>query len=377
MSRFPNSALVCLTVFLWVASLCHSVPIRDKIKSNGFADKWRKFSAGGFTKPSSSSFAWEAFIHGPTGVASSNERSGPFSLTAEKRYPWSLPRKHISHNADNTGLDPNMEEETLKQQTIKEEELIIETSRRFVDAWSDFLCQGKISLGILRCEKEYENNRNSKRNVPWRKQKHPTGGVPAPPNCIEASSSSLLARFTTFPVKLLEFGKPVESSLASFVHDNETENSKKDQIVLGSWDIPLVGGGLVLEDDEVQGHSLGSSSTSRADCRGKLMFAIVKRTGSQGESKGGTSTEYELVTGIRNYRPWLAGGGFTEETRTHDSIWDALKANRETTTRRLCHGFYLSTQSMVHAYVTWRFHNAWKKELTTAVRTTSNAATNQ
>lgn len=162
----------------------------------------------------------------------------------------------------------------------------------------------------------------------------------------------------------------MESSLPSYAHENESQNSKNNKVVLGSWDIPLVGGGLVLEEDESQEQGLGSSSTSRPDSRGKLMFAIVKTTALQEEIKGGSSTEYEIITGIRNYRPWLAGGGNTEDTGAHDNIWDALKANRETTTRRLCHGFYLSTQSMVHAYVTWRFHHAWKKELLTAVRAT-------
>lgn len=313
-------------------------------------------------------------MHGPTGVASSNERSGPFSLSTDKPSPWTLLRKKMFHDEGktcSTHFDSHNGEGKSEQQTVKEEELIIETSRRFVNSWSDFLCQGKISFGILRCEKGYESKKNMKRHIASRFQIKPKGGISTPRNTTEASSSSLLARFTTFPVKLLEFGKPVESSLPSYAHENENQNNKNNKVILGSWDIPLVGGGLVLEEDESQEQSLGSSGTSRPDSRGKLMFAIVKTTALQEEIKGGSSTEYEIITGIRNYRPWLAGGGYTEDTGAHDNIWDALKANRETTTRRLCHGFYLSTQSMVHAYVTWRFHHAWKKELLTAVRETN------
>ena len=365
MRRFIHRALGSLAVLLWIASLCRGAPIRDT-KS----------------KPPPSSFTWEAFIHGPTGEASSNERSGPFSLATIKPSLWSLLRKRISNGGgeSSSSLSIDQDETELKEQLVREEEhLIVETSRQFVDAWSAFLCQGSISLGILRCEKEKNDSKKTKRG--WRKLLKPKrSSIAVQDNCTALSSSSLLARFTTFPVKLLTFGSPVESSCSSFIYQDGVEDTNQNStVILGSWDIPLEGGALLLGDDELQEQK--SRSKGKYECRGKLMFAIVKKTGLTDKSEGddsieslGDSSSYEIITGIRNYQPWLAGGGYTDEKKKHDNIWDALKANRETTTRRLCHGFYLSTQSMVHAYVTWRFHHAWKKELTAAVRTTTKTA---
>jgi len=362
MKGFIRPSLGSFAIFLWIASFCRGAPVRDNRN-----------------KPPPSSFTWEAFIHGPTGVASSNERSGHFLLSTNRPSLWSLLRRKISNEAgDSESLSIDQDDAELEQQLIKEEEhLIVETSRQFVDAWSDFLCQGSISLGILRCEKERNDEKKTKRKARLRRLFKPNSRIAVPDNSTAVSSSSLLARFTTFPVKLLEFGNPVESSSPSFVYERGVKNTNQNStVVLGSWDIPLQGGALILEKDESQEKSSLSSTKSDFRCRGKLMFAIVKTT--LDKNKGVDSIEsriddssYEIITGIRNYRPWLAGGGYTEENERHDNIWDALKANRETTTRRLCHGFYLSTQSMVHAYVTWRFHKAWKKELATAVRTTT------
>jgi hypothetical protein len=398
--RFIPLTFELLAVVFFIASCCQGAPIRDNNKPNGFVGRWRKSSwkpragaeknkdtdnssndIGGFLSPSTSFFNWEAFIHGPTGVASSNERSGPFALTTGKASRWPLLRKKTSHTAavvgdsDSFGLQPQ-EEQERKQRMVKEEDhLIVETSRQFVNTWSDFLCQGSISFGILRCMKE-KSNKEKKRKAIWQRQMkkvNPTGGIAAADNSQTVSSSSLLARFVPLPVKLLEFGKIVESSPSSVDNHGDNVINQKGLIVLGSWDIPLQGGSLLLEDDE-----------SGPDYRGKLMFAIARKTQLPDEDQSDDSIEscrnsnsYQIITGIRDYRPWLAGGGYTsksEENKTHDNVWDAIKANRETTTRKLCHGFYLSTQSMVHAYVTWRFHSAWRQQLATTVRTTRTTA---
>ncbi len=368
MKEFIRPSLGSLAVFLWIVSFCRGAPVRDNRN-----------------KPPPSSFTWEAFIHGPTGVASSNERSGPFKLAKNRPSLWSLLRKKISTEAvESESLSSDQDREELEQQLTREEEhLIVETSRQFVDAWSDFLCQGSISLGILRCEKERNDEKKTKRKAGLRRLLKPKSSVAVPDNRTAVTSSSLLARFTPFAVKLLEFGNPVESSSPHFLYQRGVKSTTQNStVVLGSWDIPLQGGALIFEDDQPQEQKSSLSTKHDSRCRGKLMFAIVKTTPDK--NKGGDSIEsrvddssYEIITGIRNYRPWLAGGGYAEENEKHDNIWDALKANRETTTRRLCHGFYLSTQSMVHAYVTWRFHNAWKKELVTAVRTTMKSASDK
>ena len=82
----------------------------------------------------SSFFTWDASIDGPTGVASSTERSGPFALTKKTTTRSSQSRKR-----------------QRKRRIIEEERLIIETSRKFCITWPDFLCQGSVSFGFLRC----------------------------------------------------------------------------------------------------------------------------------------------------------------------------------------------------------------------------------
>jgi len=285
----------------------------------------------------------------------------------------------------------SIEQKERMQQTINEEEqLVLETSRQLVNTWSDFLCQGSISFGILECVKKNHNDKKTKmemkRIARLRRQmkkrikmrirkkfdidKKVANLSPPPP------SSSLMARFVPFPVKLLEFGKMVESSSpSSDIHSN----SNADLVVLGSWEIPLQGGTLILEDEE-------PSSSSATDYRGKLTFVIAKTTRSDEECKRIKSIEscrnrYQIMTSIVDYRPWLAGGGYVSKpkknaTNATTRIWDALKDNRETTTRQLCHAFYLSTQSMVHAYVTWRFHKKWRANLMTAAKTNRTVEAN-
>eukprot|EP00536_Pseudo-nitzschia_multiseries_P013468 jgi/Psemu1/309994/fgenesh1_kg.576_\ len=282
-------------------------------------------------------------------------------------------------------------------------------SRRVVDTWSDFLCRGSISLGILRCAKENDNESKIEkvRKLRWpRKRKMIT--PPSSDNDVldnddsTVSSSSLMARFVPIPVKLLEFGKAVESlPPSSSLHlEGERTDDKCDNdglVILGSWDVPLKGGTLILQDDEPQQQELEESSSCSSDYLGKLTFAIAKTTPSRTpDQRNGGSAEksplnnYQIITGIEDYRPWLAGGGYTSNVsqnddtdhlrglaRTKNKVRNALTANRETTTRQLCHAFYLSTQSMVHAYVTWRFHHEWRKELEAVVRSAAKADTDR
>lgn len=410
-----------LAIVLFIASCCQGVPVRGKNNINGSVGKWREISSklragsskkgrklhtvdnnedtadhidddvGDVSSQPQSFFSWEASIHGPTGVASSNERSGPFSLTTKKATPWPQLRRTESKDSDGDSHSvclQDEEEQERKQRMMEEEErLIVETSRQFVNTWSDFLCRGSISFGILRCMKE-TNAKKRKRITIRRKQRQkadPTGGVAPTGKSRKIKSSSLMARFSAVPVKLLEFGKIVESSPSpspSICDDGDEESENKGLVVLGSWDIPLQGGSLILEDDKSQKKRSKSSGRRKRGNRGKLTFAIAKTTRLPDEDQEDDDFEscrhgnsYQIITGITNYRPFLAGGGYTskfEEGKTHDNIWDALKANRETTTRRLCHAFYLSTQSMVHAYVTWRFHHAWRQELENAVQKKEN-----
>jgi hypothetical protein len=88
------------------------------------------------------------------------------------------------------------------------------------------------------------------------------------------------------------------------------------------WEIPIRGGLLALPTDKDN------------KVFGKLTFSVAKE-----------QSNYRLTTQIVGYRPWLAG--------TRPSI----------VRQRL----YLSTQSVLHAYIMWRFHRTWQTELQVGV----------
>jgi hypothetical protein len=85
------------------------------------------------------------------------------------------------------------------------------------------------------------------------------------------------------------------------------------------WEIPIEGG------------FLSKCGPKRGD-RGKLTFQVS------------TAKEDRLLleTHIVDYRPWLVGGAPVPVMRKL---------------------LYSSTQSVVHGYITWRFHKAWQQKL--------------
>jgi len=165
------------------------------------------------------------------------------------------------------------------------------------------------------------------------------------------ASSTLRARFIPFPVTFLEFGKMVESSNDNHDNDDGLNN------VLASWDIPLQGGALVLQADQDTRSKLQGNNYPR----GKLTFTIqnTKQTHRTWEDTDEESPRYQIITRIVDYRPWLAGGGWSSSPHIEP-------------TRRLRHAFYLSTQSVVHAYMTFLFHRTWRQNLTTALMIENN-----
>jgi hypothetical protein len=85
-----------------------------------------------------------------------------------------------------------------------------------------------------------------------------------------------------------------------------------------AWEIPIQGGFLSL-------------TGPRNNTRGKLTFQVHQK-----------HDRVCLQMNIVDYRPWLAGQAPVPLVRK---------------------SLYLSTQSIVHAYITWRFHQAWRHEL--------------
>jgi hypothetical protein len=315
----------------------------------------------------SSFFTWDASIDGPTGVASSKERSGPFALTKKSTTRSAQSRKR-----------------QRKRRIIEEERLIIETSRKFCTTWPDFLCQGSVSFGFLRCVKTEEEEeeemkiRRSATTITKRQNRIPD------PQSLKTTTTksmednraslSLRPRFLPFPLTFLEFGKMVESSS----NDNNYKNGNDDNglVVLGSWDIPLNDGFLILQQKPHQ-----QQQRSNNCYRGKLIFAIAKtkKTPYGGKRKNNkdddeeSSPRYQIITRIVDYQPWLAGGGWSSSSASPSSTTTDTASTCDNTrthiepTRRLRHSFYLSTQSVVHAYMTWRFHRTWRNKLSTAL----------
>jgi hypothetical protein len=320
----------------------------------------------------SSFFTWDASIDGPTGVASSKERSGPFALTKKA-----------------TNISAQSRKRQRKRRIIEEERLIIEISRKFCTTWPDFLCQGSVSFGFLRCVKTEEEEKKKKKirrsaTTITKRQKR----IPNPQSLkttitttttksmeIDRASSSLRHRFLPFPLTFLEFGKMVESSSNDNNYKNN-DNDDNDLVVLGSWDIPLNDGLLILQQKPHQ-----QQQRSNNCYRGKLTFAIAKTKktpygGKREDNKDDdeeSSPRYQIITRIVDYQPWLAGGGWSSSSSSPSSTTIDTASTCDNTgthiepTRRLRHAFYLSTQSVVHAYMTWRFHRTWRNKLTTAL----------
>jgi hypothetical protein len=314
----------------------------------------------------SSFFTWDASIDGTTGVASSKERSGPFALTKKT-----------------TTSSPQSRKRQRKRRIMEEERLVIETSRKCCATWPDFLCQGSVSFGFLRCVKtEKKIIRRSvttitkRRNIIPNSQSLKTTTTTITKSMVDdRASSSLRSRFLPFPLTFLEFGKMTESSS----NDNNYKNHNDDDglVVLGSWDIPLNDGLLILQQKPHQQQQLQRFNNYY---RGKLTFAIAKtKKTPHGRGKREvkdddeeSSPRYQIITRIVDYQPWLAGGGWSSSSSSSNTATDIASTCDNTRThieptRRLRHAVYLSTQSVVHAYMTWRFHRTWRNKLNTAL----------
>mmetsp|Transcript_15453 Transcript_15453/g.28764 ORF Transcript_15453/g.28764 Transcript_15453/m.28764 type:complete len:275 (+) Transcript_15453:195-1019(+) len=132
------------------------------------------------------------------------------------------------------------------------------------------------------------------------------------------SSNTICIQPRFLPVSLLGFGKPQRQQKTNLV-------GKPRQQMVGMWEIPLKGGLLALVPH-----------------KGKLVFSISKTMKAPEKGAGTVNDIYQISTQIVDYQPWLAG---------HPPVSSIRK------------WLYLSTQSHIHAYITWRFHKAWKDEI--------------
>ncbi len=199
------------------------------------------------------SFKWEATLDRSTGVASSKEVS---VLTIEN---------------DNQSIDS-----TQRQR-----------SKDLVASWTDFLCQGSVTLGLLQA-------------------KH------------DPKSGKAFMHLKGFPTRsILTFGPLQESGK-------------------NAWELPISQSWLALPDP---------IRPSRFGCL-RFELKLSKPRTSQGQRLMST---YELQSNIVDYRPWLVGPSPVSRTRQY---------------------LYLHSQSWIHAYVTWRFHKAWRQALCSPLHST-------
>jgi hypothetical protein len=227
------------------------------------------------------SFTWEAAIDRPTGVATSREFSSVRIL----------------------------------QNDAIQDSVIQQTSKDFVASWADFLCQGRITFGLLQT-------------------KH---------DSIAGTASLHFRGFPRLPI--LTFGS--------------VQKRQPHQ-----WELPIMPSWLALppedeDEDEDDDHPTTKNKRGGPNHHfGSLRFKCkpIKnhrrgKSGREMDDKSSSAlTLVQLESQIVDYRPWLAG-----------------KARPISRVRKL---IYLNTQSRIHAYVTRRFHHAWREALTAAFNAT-------
>jgi hypothetical protein len=188
--------------------------------------------------------------------------------------------------------------------------------------------------------------------------KHATTTVSPIRTAVTDHVSSIQPRFLPCSMSLLNFGRPVEVTPCN--NKKRKRPLEKDVLCLGTWEIPLRGGWLALAAPTTATSIMSSSKHNKDNppkYYGKLWFAIGKikcyhdqqphlwhrKLQDYNDVESPSSAyHYQLTSRIIEYRPWLAGPAPVSPVRR----W-----------------MYLSTQSVFHAYITWRFHNEWEASI--------------
>ena len=98
------------------------------------------------------------------------------------------------------------------------------------------------------------------------------------------------------------------------------------------WEIPILPGWLARPDP------------IQKDYFGRLRFELKPMLEGSHRTKQ-PNAKLKLESSIVDYRPWLVGPAPVSRIRKY---------------------LYLNSQSQIHAYVTWRFHKAWGKLLSSS-----------
>lgn len=185
---------------------------------------------------------------------------------------------------------------------------IQQASKDFVATWPLFICRGSVSFGLLRV---YHN---------------------------DAVSGSCRVHIRGMKVPLLSFGPT---------------RQKRLDLSLGHWEIPLQNCWLALPDPKKCEKTFGhlrfrcllqqATGTARNDRQ--------PAAGNKNDRRTDCYCKYALESSLVEYRPRLLG-----IPKNHMLPYLHPMAQGRT-------WLYLHSQSLIHTYVVWRFHRAWRNFL--------------
>ena len=171
--------------------------------------------------------------------------------------------------------------------------LLMGLSKQLFTNYASWLCQGKVTLGLLRA-------------------------VPSTTN----GHTQLQDRFLGWT--LLEFGPPKGFQFSYTSTTMKNNPPVIEQTTTCQWSLPIMGGCLTVP------------LASKTPANSKVCLTLKQTTlSNQQDNK---NPHIQLQTELIDFRPRVVGA--------------AIPSNPLRT------GFYLGTQSIVHAFVMWRFHGA-------------------
>ena len=234
---------------------------------------------------------------------SNTMKLGPIQLwqkASSTKFQWS------AHVNQTTGLAGSLETSTVPSDSplhcqiveTDQKNLLMGLSKQLFIRYPSWLCQGKVTLGLLQA-------------------------VPRTSGHIK-----LQARLVGWT--LLEFGPPKGRQFSYKTTRMRNNQPLTEQITTCQWSLPITGGCLTVP--------FGAYSASKLPAKGEVRLTLKQTNLSSNQHDNKENPHMQLQTELIDYRPHVVGA--------------ALPSNPLRT------GFYLGTQSTVHAFVMWRFHGA-------------------
>jgi hypothetical protein len=330
------------------------------------------------------SFTWQASLDRRTGLASSREDSHRVISGDDAslfRYTGT-PKSEYNKDDDDDGH-------------------LFELSKRLFTSYPKWLCRRSVSLGLLRLV-VVDNNDDDTNN-----QKKKANG--ATMGTRGATAKAIMhVQDAIFGCTLLSFGRPTGRSISyTFTNTSPPPKSTTKSSTNGThtttfkaktktrtrisecvWSLPLVGGIMLYHDNQ---DSKARTQKEQVDQRQDALLFILRQTittttmsmpndndhknklfpSSQTSRKNDHDHSYydrSIQTRVISYRPAMVGRGLVagrRRRRRHDDVAHTaapVPPSTATKTNWIRSQLYLHTQSVVHAYVMWRFHRyCWKQ----------------